>query len=240
MEVIPAMDLKGGKCVRLKQGLFDQVTTYDARPLEMALRFQKCGARRLHIIDLDGAESGNFLQKAVVKEVLDAIDLPVQLGGGIRSLGAVAGWLDLGVDRVIISTLAVTSPDEMKKALAAYGGKKIILSVDAKDGWVAVKGWQETTRLRAADLALQFKDAGLERLLYTDIARDGMFTGPNLEATKALAQATGMRVIASGGVSTKADLEAVAALEPFGVDSVVVGKAFYEGRIKPEEVFRAG
>ncbi len=240
MEIIPAMDLKNGQCVRLKQGEFDDVTVYSISPLETARMFESHGAGRLHLIDLDGAQTGASAQSEVINEIVSGCAIPVQLGGGIRSILAIERWLELGIDRVIVGSLAVTEPAMLQEALRRFSANRIVLAVDARDGLVAIDGWQTATQLSAAELAMLFADHGLDHVLYTDIARDGMFSGPNLAATKRLAQETGMRVIASGGVSSLQDLERLAEIEEFGVESVVVGKAFYEGRIKPEDVFRAG
>ncbi|MFQ5651381.1 MAG: 1-(5-phosphoribosyl)-5-[(5-phosphoribosylamino)methylideneamino]imidazole-4-carboxamide isomerase [bacterium] len=239
MEIIPAIDLKDGKCVRLKQGVFSEQTVYSESPLEVALHFETLGATRLHLVNLDGAQSGRMVNQRVIQKVVSTLTIPVQLGGGIRSGSQIEDWLHAGVDRVIVGTLAVKNPAILMRALQEWGPERIVLAVDARDGRVAVKGWQEDAGVKAVDLALSFKDAGLRRVLYTDIARDGMFTGPALEATRELAEATGLKVIASGGVSSLADLTRLEALEPFGVESVVVGKAFYERKILPEEVFHA-
>lgn len=240
MEIIPAMDLKDGKCVRLAQGVFSDQTVYSDSPLAVAQYYEGLGARRLHIVDLDGAETGQPKNEKVVHRILSECDLALQLGGGIRKLASLERWLEIGIERVIVSTLAVEQPEVFRHALSRFGGDHIVLAVDARDGKVAVRGWQQETDSLATDVALAFKPDGLTRVLYTDIRRDGMFSGPNLQATREMAKETGLNVIASGGVSSKDDLAALADLEPFGVDSVVVGKAFYERRILPEEVFHAG
>jgi phosphoribosylformimino-5-aminoimidazole carboxamide ribotide isomerase len=237
MLVIPAIDLKDGNCVRLKQGLFSEKKVYATDPLEVAEMFQETGARRLHLIDLDGAQSGVSGNPGVIRKIVAELTIPVQVGGGIRSYDSIKTWLDIGVERVIIGTLAVRDPGMVEEAIAEFGAEKIVVAVDAKDGLVAIDGWQEKSDVTAVDLALDFKEAGLTRVLYTDISRDGMFTGPNIETTKEIAIKAGLKVIASGGISRKSDLDKLAELEPFGVDSAVIGKAFYEGKIKPSEVF---
>lgn len=237
MLVIPAIDIRGGRCVRLQQGEFSRETVYAEDPAEVARRFESLGAQWLHIVDLDGARSGETKNRAVVENIITAISIPVQLGGGIRSLEQIKGWLDAGVTSVLVGTVAVRQPEVVVEALETFGGERLMLAIDARDGRVALEGWQKTEDVSAIMLAQPFISAGLQRVLYTDIARDGMLTGPNLEATKQLAVSTGLKVTASGGVSSKEDIEALAELEPFGVDSVVVGRALYEGRIKPEEVF---
>jgi len=237
MIVIPAIDLKEGKCVRLKQGIFSDKKVYADDPLAVAISYQEAGAKRLHLIDLDGAESGVTANEQTINAILEELTIPVQIGGGIRQLDDINKWLALAADRVIVSTLAVQAPDEFKQALADFGGEKLVLAVDARKGKVAIKGWQEDVDITAVDLAVEFRDAGLQRVLYTDISRDGMFSGPNIESTKELAIKSGLKVIASGGISSLADLKALEDIELYGVDSAVVGKAFYEGRIKPEDVF---
>lgn len=239
MRVIPAIDLKDGKCVRLRQGHFDDKKVYSADPVSVARNYEACGFTHLHIIDLDGAETGESQNAKVVQQILKVCKMKVQLGGGIRKYDHIEQWLGLGLDNVIVSTLAIREPKTLQKALDDFG-EGIILAVDARDGHVVISGWQEMTNYTAVELALQFKPFGLRRVLYTDIARDGMFTGPNIEQTKNLAVETGLAVTASGGVASMADIENLRALTDFGVDSVVVGKAFYEGRITPEEVFNAG
>jgi phosphoribosylformimino-5-aminoimidazole carboxamide ribotide isomerase len=237
MLVIPAIDLKEGNCVRLKQGVFSEKKVYATKPLEVADMFQEKGARRLHLIDLDGAQSGVSGNADVIKAIVAELTIPVQVGGGIRSYDNIKFWLDIGVDRVIIGTLAVRDQKVVEDAIREFGAEKIVVAVDARDGMVAIDGWQKKSDISAVDLAMDFKEAGLTRVLYTDISRDGMFTGPNIETTKEIAIRAGLKVIASGGISRKADLDKLAELETFGVDSAVVGKAFYEGRIKPSEVF---
>lgn len=236
MLVIPAIDIKDGNCVRLQQGEFSKSTIYSDRPEEIAFRFQTAGAKFLHMVDLDGTASGGSKNGEVIEKILSAVEIPVQLGGGIRSLEQIDFWLNRGVQRVVMGTAAVSEPRLMFDALRSFGAERIVLAVDARDGRVAIEGWQRDTELTAAELATQFKAAGLQRILFTDIARDGMLVGPALERTKELAVATGLKVTASGGVSSKEDLESLQKLEQFGVDSVVIGRAFYEGRIKPEEV----
>lgn len=236
MLVIPAIDIKEGRCVRLRQGIFSQQTIYSHDPVEVAVSFQSLGARRLHIVDLDGAKSGDAKNASVIENMLTKIKIPIQLGGGIRSFEAIEAWLTLGVDRVVIGTLAVVRPEMFKMSLNEFGAHRIILAVDARDGVVAVDGWQKTTGLSAIELAIKFKEFGLERILYTDILRDGMISGLNLPAIERVAVKTGLRVIASGGVASKQDLDALRKLQPFGVESVVVGRALYEGRIALQEV----
>ncbi len=236
MLVIPAIDIKNGKCVRLQQGEFSRLTIYSAQPEVVALRFQSAGAVLLHVVDLDATAGLGSINVEVIERILAAVQIPVQLGGGIRTLEQIEFWFNRGVQRIVIGTAAVKNPQLVLEALKTYRPERLTLAVDARDGRVAIEGWQQETELPAVELARQFKSAGLNRVLYTDIARDGMLQGPAIESTKELAVATGLRVTASGGISSKADLDALQKLAPFGVDSVIVGRAFYEGRIQPEEV----
>lgn len=238
MQVIPAIDVKGGKCVRLRQGEFNKETIYSDSPLTVATQFEEHGARRLHVVDLDGAR-GQRDNRAIITELIAELSIPVQIGGGVRSLLDIDYWIEQGAARVVVGTLAVKAPEIFLEALAKYDGERLILAVDARDGQVAVSGWREVLELSAVELALSFREDGLQRLLYTDISRDGMLTGPNVVATQHVAAETGMKVIASGGVSSLADIHALEPLRPFGVESVVVGRAFYESKIKPAEVFGA-
>ena len=236
MLVIPAIDIKDGNCVRLQQGEFSKSKIYSERPETVACHFQGAGAKFLHLVDLDGSAAGGSRNGELVEKILQSVEIPVQLGGGIRSLEQIDFWLKRGVRRVIIGTIAVSEPPLMFAALKMFGPERIVLAVDARGDRVAIEGWQRDTELTAAELAMQFKSAGLQRVLFTDIARDGMLVGPALESTKVLAVATGLKVTASGGISSKEDLASLRNLETFGVDSVVIGRAFYEGRILPDEV----
>jgi len=237
MLVIPAIDIKDGRCVRLKQGDAAQQTTYEVSPLQTAEMFASKGAKRLHIVDLDGTIANITKNKSVIDEIALKVSIPIQVGGGIRTLEQIQLWFDSGIDTVIIGTLAVTDFEVAQNAVDRFGSEHLIVALDARDGKVAINGWQQPTEFDAIELGKKLKGAGFERVLYTDIARDGMLGGPNLQATKELAIETGLRITASGGISSRADLTAVQELEPFGVDSVVVGRAFYENRIQPEEVF---
>ena len=240
MLVIPAIDIKDGRCVRLKQGDFSSKTVYEKDPVKVAVSFQAAGAKRLHVVDLVGAESGISKNQNIIKKIMAEVDLPIQIGGGLRTFAQIEQWLTLGVDRVVVGTIALTRPEILKKILQKFGPSKVVLAIDARAGKVAVEGWQKDSEVEAVDLALKFQEFGLERILYTDISRDGMLTGPNIASTRDIAEKTGMKVIASGGVSSLADLNNLQTLESYGVDSVVIGRAFYECRILPEEIFDAG
>jgi phosphoribosylformimino-5-aminoimidazole carboxamide ribotide isomerase len=237
MQIIPAIDLKDGKCVRLLQGNYQAETIYAHAPAEVAQQFEAFGARRLHLVDLNGALDGKLVNLPTIEKIVCAVRVPIQLGGGIRTLESVENLLELGIDRVILGTIALRQPELVQEAVKKFGATRVIVGIDARNNQVAVSGWQEQTPFSAIDLALQMKNLGIERINYTDISRDGMLTGPNLEATKKMAEATGMKITASGGVSARQDIEDLKNLEPFGVDSVIVGKAIYEKRIELAGLF---
>ena len=230
MLLIPAIDLKDGQCVRLKQGDMDQSTTFGEDPAAMARRWVNAGARRLHLVDLNGAFAGKPQNLAAIKAILREVgdDIPVQLGGGIRDLDTIERCIDGGLRYVIIGTAAVKNPGFLKDACTAFGGH-IIVGLDAKDGKVATDGWSKLTGHNVTDLAKKFEDWGVESIIYTDIGRDGMLSGINVEATVKLAQAVTIPVIASGGLGSMADIEALCAVEDEGVQGVICGRAIYSG-----------
>ncbi|AMO23800.1 1-(5-phosphoribosyl)-5-[(5-phosphoribosylamino) methylideneamino]imidazole-4-carboxamide isomerase [Ramlibacter solisilvae] len=230
MLLIPAIDLKDGHCVRLKQGDMTQVTTFGEDPAAVARGWLEKGARRLHLVDLNGAFAGKPQNYAAVKSILNAVgdEIPVQLGGGIRDLDTIEKYIDGGLRYVIIGTAAVKNPGFLKDACSAFGGH-IIVGLDAKDGKVATDGWSKLTGHEVVDLARKFEDWGVESIIYTDIGRDGMLTGINIEATVKLAQALQIPVIASGGLSNMADIEKLCAVEDEGVEGVICGRAIYSG-----------
>ncbi len=236
-EVIPAIDLRDGKCVRLLQGDYAQETIYGEDPVAMALRWQEEGATRLHVVDLDAARSGEPQNMEVVARIAAALHIPVQMGGGVRNREAVLRTLGAGVQRAIIGTAAAADP-ETARALFAEFGDRLILGLDARDGMAAVAGWRETTTWKAVDLAREMAAAGAKRIIYTDIATDGTGTGPSLESTRALAEALGIPVIASGGVGKPEHIHAVAELVTAGVEGVIVGKALYTGALSLRDVLR--
>jgi phosphoribosylformimino-5-aminoimidazole carboxamide ribotide isomerase len=230
MLLIPAIDIKDGHCVRLKQGDMDQATTFGEDPAEMARNWLAKGARRLHLVDLNGAFAGKPQNLAAVKSILKAVgdDIPVQLGGGIRDLDTIEKYIDGGLRYVIIGTAAVKNPGFLKDACSAFGGH-IIVGLDAKDGKVATDGWSKLTGHEVVDLARKFEDWGVESIIYTDIGRDGMLTGINVDATVKLAQALHIPVIASGGLSGLTDIEKLCAVEDEGIEGVICGRAIYSG-----------
>ena len=236
MLLIPAIDLKDGKCVRLKQGDMNDATTFGDDPAAMARRWLDAGARRLHLVDLNGAFAGKPVNEGAVRAVLKAVlkavgdDIPVQLGGGIRDLDTIERFLDDGLSYVIIGTAAVKNPGFLRDACSAFGGH-IIVGLDAKDGKVATDGWSKLTGHEVVDLARKFEDYGVESIVYTDIGRDGMLTGINIDATVRLAQALTIPVIASGGLAGIADIEKLCAVEGEGIDAVICGRSIYTGAL---------
>lgn len=232
--VIPAIDLKDGKCVRLYQGRLDETTVFSEDPVAVAEKWEIAGARLLHLVDLDGAFSGSPKNSAVITKIVQKLKIPVQLGGGIRNLETIRRLLEEGINRVILGTSAVTNPQLVEKACALYG-ERILLGIDAKDGLVAINGWESNVNKTFIELALEMKELGIKRVIFTDTKLDGTLQGPNLKSTRELAEKTGLKVIASGGISSLADIEALRELEAYGVEGVITGKALYTGKIKLEE-----
>jgi len=234
VKIIPAIDLKNGRCVRLLQGKEDQETVYGEDPVETALSFEEQGAEQIHLVDLDGAFRGESKNLEQVERIAQAVKVPVELGGGIRSLDDISRVFDLGVNFVIIGTIAVKNPKVLEEAIQKFENQ-LILGLDAKDGKVAVSGWVEVTEFSDEEFANQWKQHGINRVIYTDISRDGMLTGPNLSSLRRMAIATGLKITASGGVSSLDDLKQLAELERDGVDEVIVGKAIYERQLDLRE-----
>ncbi|HMN19898.1 MAG TPA: 1-(5-phosphoribosyl)-5-[(5-phosphoribosylamino)methylideneamino]imidazole-4-carboxamide isomerase [Ottowia sp.] len=232
MLLIPAIDLKDGHCVRLKQGDMDQSTLFSEAPAEMAAHWLDEGARRLHLVDLNGAFAGKPQNLAAIKAILREVndEVPVQLGGGIRDLDTIEAYIDAGIRYVIIGTAAVKNPGFLRDACSAFGGH-VIVGLDARDGKVATDGWSKLTGHEVVDLARKFQDWGVESIIYTDIGRDGMLSGINVEATVRLARALTIPVIASGGLAGMADIEALCAVEGEGIEGVIAGRAIYSGEL---------
>lgn len=230
MRIFPAIDLKDGKAVRLLQGRMENATVYAENPVEVAVGFQEQGATFLHVVDLDGAFAGKPINDSVIRELVKSTKLRVQVGGGIRSFARIEELLNLGVERVILGTVAVRNPELVEQAAARFPDA-IVVGIDAKDGRVAVQGWAETTELMALDLALRMKAVGVKHLVFTDISRDGMLQGPNVQSTVELARLSGLQVVASGGVSRLEDLIQLQAEANGGVtiEGVIIGKALYSG-----------
>jgi phosphoribosylformimino-5-aminoimidazole carboxamide ribotide isomerase len=230
MILFPAIDLKGGACVRLLRGEMDAATTFNEDPGDQAKRFVKAGCEWLHVVDLDGAFAGKAVNAGAVAAILANANVPVQLGGGIRDEAGIARWLEAGIARVILGTIALRQPQFVKAACKRWPGK-IVVGVDAREGFVAVEGWAKTSSVKALDLALMFEQAGVAAIVYTDIGRDGAMLGPNIEATVDLAFQLTTPVIVSGGVSSLDDLKSVKQHEDSGIVGVICGRALYDGRI---------
>jgi len=240
MMIIPAIDLRDGRCVRLSQGRKDDVKVYDGDAVEIARTYQSDGAQMLHIVDLDGAFSDpNSRNRAVFREIVSQTDLPIQFGGGMRRLQDVEQVIEMGVTRVVVGTLAVESPDVLAKLVDMFSSR-VCVGIDARDGQVMTRGWERQETITAVELAQRVAALGVERIVYTDVARDGMLAGVNLEQTCTIARESGLRVTASGGVSSLADIRRLLMAHENGVDSVIVGKALYEGRFSLKEAINEG
>jgi phosphoribosylformimino-5-aminoimidazole carboxamide ribotide isomerase len=237
MMVIPAIDLKESRCVRLVQGRMDQETVYSEDPVRMARHWEAKGAERLHVVDLNGAVSGRPFHKSLIETITASIHIPVEVGGGIRDLETVESYLASGVQWVVLGTVALQDPHLVEEACNRFP-QRVILAIDARGGKVAIQGWKETVLTDALALAKRFEGMALSAVIFTDIERDGMSTGVNLERTGAFARSTSIPVIASGGVSGREDIEDVAKLEPEGVVGVIVGRALYAGKVDLEEAIR--
>lgn len=229
-QVIPAVDIQGGKAVRLRQGRAEESTVFDDSPLEAAKRFAAAGATRLHVVDLDGAFLGKPVNFDIIRRIVAAVDVPVQVGGGVRNFDIASRYLGSGVSRVILGTSVVRNPEEVLRITKAYPGK-VAASIDARDGRVAIRGWVEVTGVDAVDLARRMEKIGVSCFIYTDIARDGMMAGPNYRSISGFAKGLATPVLASGGVTTLADVEAIRAMENEGVTGVIIGRALYDGSI---------
>ena len=234
MIIIPAIDLKEGKCVRLEQGLMDKATVYSDDPATTARHWEAQGAELLHVVDLNGAFAGVPKNLDAIKAIREAIKIPIEVGGGIRDLATIRTLVSIGIDRIILGTAAIENPVFVQEACREFPGR-IIVGIDARDGLVAIKGWAEVTKVKAVDLAVQMQEYGVIAVIYTDIKRDGMLSGPNIDATQALASALHIPVIASGGVHTMKDIENLLAVRASGVSGVITGKAIYSGSLDLKE-----
>jgi len=229
MKLFPAIDIKNGQCVRLRQGSFQDVLVYSEIPLKIANQWEASGASFIHIVDLDGALLGHSVNDDVIKSIVSEVKIPVQVGGGIRTIKDIENKLSLGVERVIIGTKAVKDPGFIKDAIATFGSNRIVIGIDAKDGMVAIEGWEKISNYNAVTLALEMKQCGVKTIVYTDISKDGMLQGPNITHTKEMIQITGLNIIASGGVSSLKDLEMLQEINVYGA---IIGKALYENKIE--------
>jgi len=237
MIIYPAVDIRGGKCVRLYQGEFDKEKIYSDDPFQMAKKWESKGAEFLHLVDLDGAEVGLPRNLEAVKKIVDTVGVPVELGGGIRDMESLEKVLGLGVKRAILGTAIIAEPEFVKNACSKFGDR-VAAGIDARGGNVSIKGWKETTELDAIELAMKLKSLGIGRIIYTDILSDGALRGINFESFKKMASSVNIPVIASGGVTTSQDLVRLKELEPLGVDGAIIGKALYEGMISLEEAIK--
>lgn len=234
--IIPAVEIKGGKCVQMVQG--SEGFVYSDDPLEMAKLWRKENAKTLHVTDVDGALEGKLVNFDIIHRMVKTVDIPVELGGGLRTFDEVKKALDIGIYRVVISTMFIEQPEEAKRVLDTFGPAKIVLGIDAEKGIVQTRGWKEDSGLTAITVALNAKQLGFRRIVYTDIMREGTMVGPNFEAIKMLAEKTGMRVTASGGLGGLSDLLKLQELEPLGVDSVVIGRALYANKFSCQGLWR--
>lgn len=230
LELIPAIDLKGGKCVRLQEGIAERSTEYSDDPVSMALHWEAQGATRLHLVDLDGAFSGRSAHLEIAKSIFRSLKIPVQFGGGLRTADQIATILDLGAERAIIGTAAVENPGIVEEAVKRYPGA-IVVGIDARQGNVVLRGWVEKTVVPAVDLARRMKDVGIPRIIYTDVARDGMLSGVNFDETENLCRKAGIRVIASGGVSSVTDVRTLWERRACGIEGVILGRALYDRKV---------
>jgi len=238
MLIIPAIDLRDGCCVRLVQGEISSEIVYSDEPVEMAKQWEKLGAPFLHVVDLDGAFSGSPKNLDIIKDIVGAVNIPVQVGGGIRNMDAVKSILDIGVERVILGTVAILSPELVCECVQKYG-ERIAVGIDGRDGMVAIEGWESTVEMTVCQLAKKIATMGVERIIFTDTRRDGTLKGPNIEATKNLAEVSGLKIIASGGVSSLDDIYKLKELEACGIEGVIMGKALYSGAVRLKEVLEA-
>lgn len=237
MLIIPAIDIKDGKCVRLTRGDFSQKKIYLDNPCDMAVIWRKQNAKMLHVVDLDAALTGEMVNFGRIRDIVAMLDIPIQVGGGIRSIEAVEKYLEIGVSRVVIGSAAVTNPGLVADLLKKYRPSQIVVGIDAENGVPKIKGWTESSNVQDYELALQMKKLGVERIIYTDITRDGTLQGVGYETTKRFAEKAGMKVTASGGVSSSEDLNKLRSLERLGVDSVIIGKALYECNFPCQEMW---
>lgn len=235
MQLYPAIDIRNGQCVRLRQGQFHNQEVYSSSPVKVAKQWETQGASFIHLVDLDGALHGHGVNEEVIRDIASAVSVPVQVGGGIRTIKDIENKLNLGVNRVIIGTKAVENPAFIKEAISNFGAERIVIGIDAKNGMVAIEGWEKVSNYNAITLALNMKELGVKTIVYTDISKDGMLQGPNVECTKEMVDMTGLDIIASGGVSSLKDLELV---NQVGVHGAIIGKALYENRINLEEAIQ--
>lgn len=232
MQLYPAIDIKNGQCVRLRQGQFQDVEIYSHAPAKVARQWELEGASYIHLVDLDGALAGHSVNEATIRDIVHEVNIPIQVGGGVRTIQDIENKLNLGVTRVIIGTKAVENPAFIKDAINSFGAERIVVGIDAKDGMVAIQGWEKVSNYNAVSLGIQMKEIGVKTIIYTDISKDGMLQGPNVEHTKQMYESTGLDIIASGGISSLMDLEKIKNIH---VQGTIIGKALYEKRFELRE-----
>lgn len=232
MQLYPAIDIKNGQCVRLRQGQFQDIEIYSHTPTKVARQWENEGASYIHLVDLDGALAGHSVNEDTIRDIVNEVNIPIQVGGGVRTIQDIENKLNLGVSRVIIGTKAVENPAFIKEAISHFGSERIVVGIDAKDGMVAIQGWEKVSNFNAVTLGIQMKEIGIKTVIYTDISKDGMLQGPNIEHTEQMIQSTGLEIIASGGISSLMDLEK---LESIHVQGIIIGKALYEKRFELHE-----
>jgi phosphoribosylformimino-5-aminoimidazole carboxamide ribotide isomerase len=237
--LIPAIDLKGGKCVRLQEGEASRATEYGDDPVAMALHWKSLGARLLHLVDLDGAFSGSPIHLEIVRRIIESAGIPVQIGGGIRSIARVEEFLNMGAARVILGTVAVEHPEVVESSIREFGSEAILVGIDSRGGEAAVRGWIGRSGVSAVELGLRVQRLGVRRIIYTDVSRDGMLRGVNIAETERMARETSLKIIASGGVAGLADLQALSERRHLGIEGVILGRALYEGRVHLPEALAA-
>lgn len=238
MIVLPAVDIRNGKCVRLTQGDFRKEIVYSDFPEDQALKWQEAGAKYLHVVDLDGAKEGHLVNIFAIKKILDAVNIPIEVGGGIRTMNDMEALLDMGVSRVILGTVAVEKPELVRDAADTFGGENIIVGIDAREGVVAVHGWGDTGYMKADELSMRIGDYGISTIIYTDISRDGTLAGVEAEKFAEIAEKSGISLIASGGVKSLDDIRELKKYEASGIIGVIVGKALYEGKLDLAEAVK--
>ncbi len=238
MVIFPAIDLKNGKCVRLQQGKFDNVKVFNEDPVSVAKEFEKKGAEYIHLVDLDGALEGELVNRAVIEKIVKSVNIPCELGGGIRTIERIEELLDLGISRVILGTIAIKNPKITKEAVKKFGGDRVVIGIDAKHGKVAINGWIDITEKDVVELIKEMENIGVKTVIYTDIEKDGMMQGISYDSVKRILEQTNINIVVSGGVTTIEDIKKLTVLENSKIEGVITGKAIYEGKLDLAEAIR--